>query len=134
MSEDLTKKLPRTDSEKLSLILTIVQNLEMRVGRLELRLDNFEKRFDTLENKVDERLYDTRPIWQKVVADIAQLQEGQKRLEGDVREIKTSVRDISLQIGVMNDTMLAVQAKHRDLDIRVREFEQRQQKPSNSST
>lgn len=134
MSEDLTKKLPRTDSEKLSLILTIVQNLEIRVGRLELRLDNLEKRFDTLENKVDERLYDTRPIWQKVVADIAQLQEGQKRLEGDVREIKTSVRDISLQIGVMNDTMLAVQAKHRDLDSRVRELEQHHQKPSNSST
>ena len=81
MSEDLTRKLPSTDSEKLSLILTTVQNLETRV--------------DNLEKKVEERLYDTRPIWQKVVAGIAQLHEGQQRLEGGVREIKVSIRDIN---------------------------------------
>ncbi len=28
MSEDLTKKLPKTDSEKLNVILTSIQNLE----------------------------------------------------------------------------------------------------------
>lgn len=134
MSEDLTKKLPKTDSEKLSLILTIVQNLETRVDRLEVRLNNLERRFDDLEKKVDERLYDTRPIWEKVVADIAQLQEGQNRLEGEVREIKVSVRDINRRMGVMNDTMLAIQADYRDMDNRVHELELQQRKPTNSQT
>ena len=120
MSEDLTKKLPRTDSDKIALILTTVQNLETRVT--------------TLENKVEERLYDTRPIWQKVEADIIRLQEGQTRLEGEVREIKVSMRDISFKLDVLNDTMLTVQAKHRDVDTRVRELEQQQHKPTNSST
>ena len=127
MSEDLTKKLPKTDSEKISLILTIVQTLEIRVTNL--------------ENRVEECLYDTRPIWQKVVADIAQLQEGQTRLasdvhemRGEVHEIKVSIRDVYLKMEVLNDTMLNVQAKHRDVEHRVRELEAKQQKPTNSST
>ena len=134
MSEDLTKKLPKTDSEKISLILTTVQALETRVTNL--------------ENRVEERLYDTRPIWQKVVADIAQLQDGQRQLQegqtrlasdvhemrGEVHEIKVSIRDIYLKMEVFNDTMLNVQAKHRDVDLRVRELEAKQQKPTNSST
>jgi len=112
MSEDLTKKLPKTDSEKIALILTTVQNLETRV--------------DNLEHKVDERLYDTRPIWEKVVADIGKLQEGQNRLEG-------SVQEISDKLDVLNEAMLNVQAKQRDVNRRVRELES-QRKPTNSQT
>jgi chromosome segregation ATPase len=127
MSEDLTKKLPSSDSEKIALILTTVQNLETRVDRL-------EGRFDALENRVDERLRETRPIWEKVVADIAQLQEGQTRLEADVHEIKVSIRDIYYKMDVLNETMVSVQAKHREVDRRVRELEAHQNKPSNSQT
>ena len=127
MSEDLTKKLPKTDSEKLSLILTIVQNLVTRVDKVEQHFNAFEERFNVLETKVEERLYDTRPIWQKVVTDIGQLQEGQNRLEG-------SVRQISYKLDVLNDTILTVQAKHKDLDVRVRELERHPQKPTNSQT
>jgi predicted nuclease with TOPRIM domain len=141
MSEDLTKKLPKTDSEKIALILTIVQ-------KIEIDYDNLAGRLNNLEHKVEERLYDTRPIWQKVVADIAQLQEGQTRLqegqtrlqegqtrlEGEVHEIKVSMREIFFKLDVLNDTMLTVQARNKDLDIRVRELEQRPQKPTNSQT
>ncbi len=131
MSEDLTKKLPSSDSDKIALILTTVQNLDTRVS-------NIEQRFDVLEKKVDERLHDTRPIWEKVVADVAQLQEGQRRLEeltsSGLREIKTSVRDINRRMTIMNDTLLAMQADYRDIDNRVHELELQQQKPTNSST
>lgn len=127
MSEDLTKKLPQSDSEKISLILTTVQHLETRV--------------DNLERKVEERLYDTRPIWEKVVADIAQLQagqmqlhEGQQRLEGDVREIKESVRDIDRRVSFLSDTMIRVQANYRDIDNRVYELELQQRKQSKPQT
>ena len=130
MSQDLTKKLPRTDSEKIALILTIVQNLETRVDRLERGMDELEQRLDSLEKKVDERLHDTRPIWEKAVADIGRLQEGQQRLEADVREIKNSVQDIFLQISVVSETMVAVQAKHKGLDQRMRELEQQKQRNS----
>lgn len=120
MSEDLTKKLPRTDSEKIALILTTVQNLETRVTNL--------------ENKVEERLYDTRPIWQKVLADITQLQEGQTRLEGEVRDIKISLRDVTRSIGALYETGIRIQAECRDLNHRFLDIELEQQKQRNSST
>ena len=126
MSEDLTKKLPGNDSEKIALILTLVRSIESRIDRLEHRLEDFDRGLGSLENKVDERLYDTRPIWEKVVADIGVLQEGQTRLESNVREI-------SFKLDVLNDTMLNVQAKHKDVDTRVRQLEA-QQKPTNSQT
>jgi len=122
MSEDLTKKLPKGDDN----VVLILNNIDSRLQRL--------------EQKVEERLQDTRPIWQKVLADIAQLQEGQTRLEGDVHEIKgevheikVSVRDIYDKMDVLNETMLNVQAKHRNVERRVRDLEA-QQKPTNSST
>lgn len=143
MSEDLTKK-PQGDSEKITLILTTVQHLVIRVDRLELRLTKLEERFDSLEKKVDERLYDTRPIWQKVVADIAQLQESQAQLQegqqrlaetmsSEFREIKTSIRDLFRRFSMVNDTLATIQIDYRDIYDRVRGLEI-QQKPSNSQT
>jgi len=134
MSEDLTKKLPKTDSEKISLILTTVQNLETRV--------------DNLEQKVEERLYDTRPIWQKAVADIAQLQEGQvrlkegqarlqegqNRLEGEMRDVKISMRNVVRHVEILNDTMLKIQGEYRDFSHRILDIELEHQKQRNSQT
>lgn len=123
MSEDLTKKLPSSDSEKIALILTTVQSVETRVDRLEVR-------FDGLEKKVDERLHDTRPIWEKLRADIARLEEN---MSTEFGQVNNSLRDIYYKMDVLNGTMLNVQANYRDVDRRVRELEAHQ-KPTNSST
>ncbi len=124
MSEDLTKKLPKSDNTEIVLILK-----------------NIDSRLEKLERKVEERLYDTRQIWEKVVADVALLQEGQtrledgqRRLEGEVREIKVSIRDIFFQMSAVSDTMRVIQGSHKDFDIRVRELEAKQQNPTNSQT
>jgi chromosome segregation ATPase len=120
MSEDLTKKLPTTDSDKLASILTTVQALEGRMERL--------------EQKVEERLYDTRPIWEKAIADLAQmresqeflrkeLHESQESLRKEVREIKTSQRDALRRMSVFHDTLISMQADYRDIYDRVRGFE-----------
>ena len=120
MSEDLTKKLPKGDDN----VAVILQSIDSR--------------FQRLEQKVEERLYDTRPIWQKVVADIGQLQEGQRRLEETVSsefgQINKSLRDIYYRMEVLPDTMLSVQVRVRDVDHRVRDMEAQQHKPTNSST
>src|SRR5687767_12273982 len=123
MSEDLTKKLP-TGNDNVAVIL---QNIDSRLERL--------------ERKVEERLHETRPIWEKVVADIAHLQEGQKqllegqtRLEEDLHDMKVSMREISWQVSGMNGTLLTIQGKNKELEGRVRDLEQQHRKPSNSST
>src|SRR5215208_5964373 len=96
MSEDLTKKLPMTDTEKE--ILTAVHNLDNHVRSsikdLVTWVSNIDSRLKRLDEKVEQRLYDTRPIWHKVVADIAQLQSGQQRLEQSLEKVRTEVSDI----------------------------------------
>lgn len=130
MSEDLTKRLPNGDSEKIALILTTVQNLDSQFGGV---IGNLITRIEKLEKTVEERLYDTRPIWQKVVADVDLLTKGQTRLEEGQTRLEGDVREISFKLDVLNGTMLNVQAKHKDVDRRVRELEAHQ-KPTNSQT
>ena len=111
MSEDLTKRLP-TDSDKLTSILTIVQTLETRLL--------------ALEQNVEERLHDTRPIWQKVVADIAEVRT-------EVHDIRTSQRDGLRRMSVFHDTLITMQADYRDIYDRVRGLETNRSQ-QNSST
>ena len=126
MSEDLTKKLPTTDSDKLDSILTSVQTLETRLTGLEGRFTGLEQRFAGLEQKVEERLHDTRPIWQKVVSDIAEVR-------AEVHDIRTSQGDGLRRMSVFHDTLIAMQADYRDIYDRVRGLEINSHK-QNSST
>lgn len=140
MSGDLTQKLPKSDSERLELILTTTQslgdrfdhlearfsNVEGRIGNLESRVGEIDSRLQGLEKKVEERLYDTRPIWHKVVADIAQLQAGQQRLEEGqqamrilIIELSSTVRDVSRDQIVINDAMRRLHLDFHILDERL---------------
>ena len=158
MSEDLTSKLRQNDSKKLSLVLATVQNLdsrmvilESRMGQIELRLDkldlrcqdldervkSLDERVKNLDEKLETRLHDTRPMWEQVVANVAQLQqsqlqlqESQQRLEQnqdtlhhDSREVKTFLRDILRRFSIFNDTLVTMQADYRDIYDRVRGLE-----------
>ena len=123
MSEDPTQKLPPAQDVTLAQVLSAVQSLSATVQSLDARLAR-------LEQKVEERLHDTRPIWEKVVADIAQLQEGQARLQegqdaltSEVKTIRTELRDMNRKFSVLNDQLLQNQSDYRDLYDRVRDIE-----------
>ena len=100
MSEDFTEKLANNGND--TKILTAIKDLEKKV--------------DNLEKKVDERLHDTRPIWHKVIADIGELQAGQKRLEDgqqamrkDLGELSEIVRQVNRDQIVSNDAVRRMQ-------------------------
>ena len=136
MSKDLTKDLPPSE-DKLDQILRVVSGLDSRLVKLESRFDSLELRLEKLEQTVDQRLYDTRPIWEKLQADIvklqegqaalqegqAALQEGQEFLKREVREIRTQMRDMYRRLSIFNDTLVTMQADYRDIYDRVRELE-----------
>jgi chromosome segregation ATPase len=133
MSEDPTRNLPASENSTLEQILVTVRSSENRLGNLESRLES-------LESKVEERLYDTRPIWEKVQADIARLQEGQQRLEeGQQRfderlealrdETRTGFRNLKRQFGVLYETFIEVRADYKDLDKRIYRFEEPLEEP-----
>jgi hypothetical protein len=105
MSEGLTGKLSASDGATLGEILTAVKNLDTRVGSINTRLGS-------LAQKVEDRLYDTRPIWESVQASIVQfleeqqhLQEGQEFLRRESHEARTLLRDIFRRLSIFNDTL-----------------------------
>ena len=88
MTEDLTKQLPQTADAKLTLVLSTVQTVAVR--------------FDNFEQTVNTKLYEQRSILQKVILDITQLQDGQRRLEGRLdeshRELKEGQETLRLAV------------------------------------
>jgi len=123
MSDDLTQNLPSSQNGTLAQILTTVQNLSTKIESLEQRFSGLEQRFGGLEQKVEERLYDTRPLWEKVQADITRLQEGQDALRSEVHEMNKEQRNMGRKLSVLNDGLLRMQADYRDIDDRVRGLE-----------
>ena len=133
MSEDLTKKLPNSDTEKLNEILASIQNLEGRFGNLESRVNSIDSRFQHVEQTLEQRLHDTRPIWHKVVADIGELQSGQKRIEEALSRLNSTVRDVDRDQIVINESLRRIQLDLRNFDERLYKCELNH-RPQNSST
>lgn len=139
MSEDLTRKLPQSESEKQ--ILTAVQNLDTyvrssidklvtwvasidsRLQRLEAKVERLEQKVERLDEKVEQRLYDTRPIWHKVVADIAQLQTGQDAIRAELSDLHSTVREVTRDQIVINDSLRKIQLDFHNIDQRLYRLE-----------
>jgi|ERR1043165_2686637 archaellum component FlaC len=130
MSEDFTAKLPKNNSE----VLTAIKNLDTNIrgsvdklvswiGNIDSRLRGVEEKLERVEKKVEERLYDTRPIWHRVIADIAQLQAGQQRLEKGMDEVGSTVRTVSHDQIAINDSIRKVQLDFHMIDNRLQNLE-----------
>ncbi len=110
MSEDATKNLSSDD--KLDLILAEIKTLNVRVAALEAKS------------------YDTRPIWERALAEILELKERQSGVETGLQEVRKEVRQFRRQMEQMIVTQAQIQADIRDLDIRVATLEEEPKRPS----
>jgi hypothetical protein len=117
MSDDKTHNLPSSEDNKLSEILAAVRGLGGRLESLEAKVESLDAKVGSLDAKVEDRLYDTRPIWVGLVADIAGLREGQdslregqdslrKEVESLRRVLNVALRDIDRKISIFNDRLL----------------------------
>ena len=70
-------------------------------------------RLDTLEEKVDRRLQETRPVWERALAEIAELR----------RELNHGLRKVERQVDILNHNILEVRGDLRYLDERVTKLE-----------
>jgi hypothetical protein len=100
MSEDLTKKLPPRETDR---ILTAITNLDINVrssfDNLVSWISSIDARLHKLEEKVEQRLYDTRPMWHKVVADIAELQTHIAGLHAGQEALHSELRALNIILG-----------------------------------
>ena len=126
MSEDLTKKLAETDSQKLTLILTTVQALTGRVESAESLRPLLHKVVDDIsqlrEGQVELRtdISQLREGQVEVRTDILQLHEGQRALSTEVRALR---RDIDHQFGNVYTKLVEIEIDHRDIHDRVTRLE-----------
>lgn len=147
MSEDLTQKLPETDSQKLTLILTTVQALtdrvesaeslrpllhkvvddisQLREGQVELRTDISQLREGQTELRTDISQIRTdisqlRDGQIELRTDVLKLQEGQRALSTEVRALR---RDIDHQFSNVHTKLIEIEVDHRDIHDRVTRLE-----------
>lgn len=62
-----------------------------RLASMENKIVDFATQLNNLDEKVETRLYDTRPIWQTVLARLDQLEAKLEAVKGDVATIKADV-------------------------------------------
>ena len=84
MSTDTTQKLPNGPSFEQR-VFARFDSLDARQERMEARLDRMEARLERMEARMDEidrrlqvleeKAYDTRPIWERAIAEILELRE-----------------------------------------------------------
>ncbi len=127
MSKDLTQKLNGSLEDKVDRLITIVQSMDSwgrsidsRMENVETRLGSLETRLESLETKVDERLKDTRPIWEAVQTQLAEIRESQDRLRG---EMEKGFRLVDRRLESQPVEYDKLFRYHRDLEERVERIE-----------
>lgn len=128
MSEDATQQLLVARVEQIVSML-VVTNEELH--QVKVRLDSLEKqqgemnaRLERLETIVDQRLYDTRPLWESVLSQIAELD---KKIDNRVDELRaenaSGFRAVDRKIGALSKNLIDMTAEIQELREMVEKLE-----------
>ena len=128
MTEETTQPL---SNDVLKLILARFDSVDRRFDSVDKRLDSIDSnvhsldaRLTAVEEKVDRRLQETRPIWERALAEIAglraEMQEGFEKLRS---ELNRGLRRVERHVDILNHDILGVRADLLHLDERVTKLE-----------
>src|SRR5207253_8190633 len=111
MNEEITQNLPDKRS------------FEERVFA---RFDTFDARFDSIDarlEKLESRSYDTKPIWERALAEItetrAQMNVRFGTIEKKVQAIETKVQSIETKVQSIETKVMAIATKVDVMEARV---------------
>lgn len=128
MSEDATQQLliARVD-QLISLVAVMNENLQQvntRLDKLETQQGEMSARLHNLETIVDQRLYDTRPLWESVLSQIAELD---KKIDTRVEELRgetsSGFRAVDRKIGALSKNLIDMTAEIQELREMVEKIE-----------
>jgi len=156
MSDDLTQKLPGDkeptapqDDDRISLLVIAVQSLSSAVQSLSIEVQSLSSdvhevkaRLEALEKTVTEHSFETKPIWERALAEIAatraeladmraELADTRAELKAEIAETKAELRaemkdgfrKLALKIELLNEDSLTLRADQKQLDRRVEALE-----------
>jgi len=113
MSKDLTQNQNGSLEDKVDRLIIAVQSMDSRLGDVEARLGR-------LETTIEERLKDTRPMWEAVQTQLAEMRESQDRLRG---EMEKGFRLVDRRLESHPVEYEKLYRYHRDLEERLERIE-----------
>ena len=106
ISEDQTQKFDASESDRLDQIIGMVQGLTSETRAMAAQLRAMDERLTSLEQKVEERIYDTRPLWESVQTQIVELREPQERMNQEQtrirEEMQTGFRQLDHKVALIS--------------------------------
>ena len=115
MGEDSTEPLDDSVLNKLNQIITIVQSLDSRGQQMEARIS-------ALETKVDERLYDTRPIWERVLVELVELRTRQEQLHAGQEQLQAAQEEMRVEIAELRAGQEQLKAGQEEMRAEIAEL------------
>ena len=82
-----------------------------------------DERLKKLETTVEERLYDTRPLWSDLQPRISGIETRLESVEKTLQGQAGILRDLVYQLRVLNKTLLRIQGDSEQLEDRVSAIE-----------
>lgn len=91
--------------------------------RVFARFDSLDERLTTLEEKVDSRLRETRPIWEAMQADLANVKDDLAQVKDDLASVNAKVKDIGRGVELLHKDFFKVRKDQEELWERVEKLE-----------
>jgi hypothetical protein len=88
--------------------------------RVFARFDVLDARLQKLETEAECRTLETKPIWERALAEILEVQQGLNEFRGEVND---ALRDISRKIGVLGNDMIQLRADQAHAESRLGNLE-----------
>jgi chromosome segregation ATPase len=117
MGEDITQEFPQNS---LGIILARLQSMETSHNA---RMDSFESRLTSLDEKVDRRLLETRPIWERVLSRLDSIDIRLDSLESRLDSLENRVRSVESQLALLVRRFDRVEEDFEDMGLKFRTFQ-----------
>lgn len=91
--------------------------------RVFARFDDLDARLQKLEAESERRAVETKPIWERALAEILKVQQDLSGVRQDVNEVKNAVKDLSKKIDVLSIDNVQMRATVRDHESRLDKIE-----------
>ena len=110
MSKDETQHLPDARSFE--------ERVFARFDALDARFDNLEGRLEALEEQSERRALETKPIWERALAEILEVKEG-------LIEVPEGLFNVERKLDVLSLDIVQVRSDQRRLEKRIDKVETR---------
>lgn len=98
----------------MAVLKTDMQDVKLRSANMENNLVYFASRLQALEEKVDQKLYNTRPIWENVLSKLDSIESRLERLETSLDVVKADVIVVKADVETLKEAQSQLDKDFQD--------------------